>query len=298
MLFELKRWATDVTPNINHHLLSSQTRRRENCISFRAKIGKEMRLVFSQELTITGTIRDLLFSGKGRRMVVYRGLLISWFTFSSRCILETTVLTELFTCMQSTVYGSNKGTRIASLVLDIANSTTDNSTTHFVLDASSTNQTQIYLVKAPSAPASHASMSIDSDENTNPVADLESGDIPVMLQLPIFDATQASMVRYCTTFDPSPEGPGGPLTAEPCFPWSTNADANTNATQTHKSQAFTFNENTGVVRPMWFNGEDDGTDHGNNASVEDDGYQGGYEDGDEAAQAPVANEDPQTPVGG
>jgi len=118
-------------------------------------------------------------------------------------------------------------------------------------------------------------MSIDSDENTNPVADLKSGDIPVMLQLPIFDATQASMVRYCTTFDPSPEGPGGPLTAEPCFPWSTNADANTNATQTHKSQAFTFNENTGVVRPMWFNGEDDGTDHGNNASVEDDGYQGG-----------------------
>ncbi|KIM90193.1 hypothetical protein PILCRDRAFT_811915 [Piloderma croceum F 1598] len=200
--------------------------------------------------------------------------------------------------IMSTVYGSNKGARIASLVLDIANSTTDNSTTpHFVLDASNTNQTQIYLVKAPSAPASHAAMSIDSDANTNQDSDLESGDIPVMLQLPIFDATQASMVRYCTTFDPSPGGPGGPLTAEPCFPWFTNSDSNTNASQTHKSQAFTFNENTGVVKPMWFNGEDDGTDHGNYGSVEDDGYQGGDEDEDEAAQAPVANEDPETPVG-
>jgi len=134
-----------VIPNTQEgklYLLSSENRKRD-------ETG-----ILTKSLTITGTIRDLLFSGKGRRMVVYRGLLISWFAFSSRCILETTVLTELFTCMQSTVYGSNKGTRIASLVLDIANSTTDNSTTHFVLDASSTNQTQFIWVKAPSAPAS------------------------------------------------------------------------------------------------------------------------------------------------
>jgi len=82
--FELKRKVANARLNMNHHLLSSQTRRRETCISFRAKIRKEreMRLVFSQELTMTGTIRDLLFSGKGRRMVGYRGLLISWFAFS------------------------------------------------------------------------------------------------------------------------------------------------------------------------------------------------------------------------
>lgn len=115
------------------------------------------------------------------------------------------------------------------------------STAEFVLNASGLNQTQIYLVATPdSGSNSTASNSTTPDSY-----------IKVELQIDMFNPKEAAMERYCATFDPKPAAPA-PLTVESCM---TSAEA-----QDHKSQVFAYEPQTGIVRPMWFESEDDGTD--------------------------------------
>jgi hypothetical protein len=88
---------------------------------------------------------------------------------------------------------------------------------------------------------------------------LTPDEMPVTLRLPMFDAASASIVSYCATFDPQPPVPA-PLTAEECTP---------DPVGEHRSQVFAFNPDTGVVRPMWYQGQDDGTDSENNGCTGD-----------------------------
>ncbi|KAH9040359.1 hypothetical protein EDB85DRAFT_2140492 [Lactarius pseudohatsudake] len=133
----------------------------------------------------------------------------------------------LHMAMKSPVAGSADGERIASLVLASSNSTSatssDNPTTYiseFVLNASETESTQMYLL-----PASDSSI----NQSTSATASVSS---------------------FCATFDPNPPAPG-PLTAEECAG---------DPVGEHRSQLFAFNQATGVVRPMWFDGQSDGTE--------------------------------------
>ncbi|TFY64976.1 hypothetical protein EVG20_g5756 [Dentipellis fragilis] len=68
----------------------------------------------------------------------------------------------------------------------------------------------------------------------------------------------------------------------------------------HTSQFFAYNKLTGVVRPMWFNGMDDGTDDGSSGqggtdSVFDEPEDGSMGDSGEAPDEGVAAVDPPTP---
>ncbi|KAJ7708837.1 hypothetical protein B0H17DRAFT_366665 [Mycena rosella] len=105
--------------------------------------------------------------------------------------------------------------------------------TPYVLDASEKNMTTLYMVP--------------SDGNH------------ITLELPLFDPAQNTTSRFCATFDPNPPAPE-PLTMTPCFNSS-------NATTTHASQTFLYDQSSGVVQPMWFNGEDDGKTDETSAST-------------------------------
>ncbi|KAJ7460815.1 hypothetical protein FB451DRAFT_1499919 [Mycena latifolia] len=122
-------------------------------------------------------------------------------------------------------------------------------TTPYVLDASEKNMTTLYMVP------------FDSNHCT--------------LQLPLFDPTQNTTSAYCATFDPKPPAPE-PLTMTPCF----NAS---NETTPHVSQTFLYDPRTGVVQPMWFNGEDDGnTDETSANTVNDEEVNGPNADASES----------------
>ena len=97
-----------------------------------------------------------------------------------------------------------------------------------------------------------------SSYNTSDTA-LSSDEIGVTLLVEMFNAASASIVPYCATFDPDPPRPA-PLTAEEC------TDVPVSEGQ---SQLFAFNRATGVVRPMWFKTQGDGT------GLENDGCDGG-----------------------
>ncbi|KAI0630908.1 hypothetical protein C8Q77DRAFT_1219702 [Trametes polyzona] len=142
---------------------------------------------------------------------------------------------------------STVGERIASLVLAEASNTTavnNASSSAFVLNASGSNSTQMYMVPAAAAEDSPSS-------NLPSIAPASSVSfIKVALQIP----------SYCATFDPQ------------CIPGYSNDD--------HKSQVFAYEPSTGAIRPMWYEGQDDesgdgGEDAGsagavNPADVEDD----------------------------
>ncbi|KAI0305801.1 hypothetical protein B0F90DRAFT_925908 [Multifurca ochricompacta] len=141
---------------------------------------------------------------------------------------------------------SGEGRRIASLVLvpsdSLASETSTSSSPAFVLNASETDVTQIFLVPTPTSPSSSTSNST-----------FGPNEMGVMLRLEMFDPSSASIASYCATFDPDPPAPA-PLTAEECT---------SDPVAEHRSQLFAFNGVTGLVRPMWFKGQDDGTDSGN-----------------------------------
>ncbi|KAH9066791.1 hypothetical protein EDB87DRAFT_460220 [Lactarius vividus] len=144
----------------------------------------------------------------------------------------------------SPVADATEGKRIASLVLASSNSTSatsDNSTTYsseFVLNASETESTLMYLLPASNSPTTQSTSMLASDE------------MGVTIRLAMFDRASASVSPFCATFDPKPPAPG-PLTAEECAE---------NPIGEHRSQLFAFNHATGVVRPMWFDGQSDGTE--------------------------------------
>ena len=155
---------------------------------------------------------------------------------------------------------SEDGQRIASLVLvqpDGAMAEAGNST--FVLNASESNSTQLYLVAL---------------NRTN--SGVQGEDVPVALKVPVFNPDSASMEGYCATYDPQPPAPA-PLSAEPCF--------YDEPTAPHKSQVFAYTPSTSVIRPMWFGGETD----------EEDSF--GDPSSNSTAQ-PDATVDPATPLSG
>ncbi|KAH9000428.1 hypothetical protein EDB92DRAFT_1831240 [Lactarius akahatsu] len=144
----------------------------------------------------------------------------------------------------SPVAGSADGKRIASLVLASSNSTSatsDSPTTYsseFVLNASETESTQMYLLPVSDSSTTQFTSMLASDEKG------------VTIRLAMFDRASASVSPFCATFDPNPPVPG-PLTAEECA---------VDPVGEHRSQLFAFNQVTGVVRPMWFDGQSDGTE--------------------------------------
>ncbi|KAL1739862.1 hypothetical protein HDZ31DRAFT_68515, partial [Schizophyllum fasciatum] len=123
--------------------------------------------------------------------------------------------------------------KLGSLILDTSNSS------HYVLDASEKNQTEMYLVPAGSG--------------SNPEQ--------YFIQIPLIDMQTASVVPWCATYDPSPPQ-AEPLVVEKC------EDAP--QAQAHKSQYFAFDKETGVVHPMWYS-DKDSTDSGTAAAKEVDG---------------------------
>ncbi|KAL1661434.1 hypothetical protein GGF50DRAFT_105283 [Schizophyllum commune] len=114
--------------------------------------------------------------------------------------------------------------KLGSLILDTSNSS------HYVLDASEKNSTEMYLVSAGSG----------------------SGSEQYFVQIPLIDMQTASVVPYCATYDPNPPQ-AEPLTVEKC-------DNSTQA-QTHKSQYFAFDKETGVIHPMWYSDKDSTDDN-------------------------------------
>jgi hypothetical protein len=118
------------------------------------------------------------------------------------------------------------------------------SSSPFVLNASETNGTQLNLVPSTS----------NSSNST-----LSSNEMLVTLSLPMFVPTSASTELYCATFDPEPAAPAS-LTVQKC----TGGQADE-----HSSQLFAYNSDTGVVRPMWSQGQGDGTDMENKECSED-----------------------------
>ncbi|KAI0684200.1 hypothetical protein BC835DRAFT_1422461 [Cytidiella melzeri] len=205
--------------------------------------------------------------------------------------------------IMSNVAGSSIGQRVASLMLASAVNGT-NSTDPFVLNASGTNQTQMYLIvlpddqdtfdpsgpsSSPSAPTNATSLdgstpiaqSVDASASVSLGASVSSmnSTLPsnstapfkkVALQIPVFDPDEAILKAFCATFDPQPSAPS-PLTVESCNEGVLRED--------HKSQVFSYDPTTGVIQPMWFNGEDDG------AGDDDNGEADGNEDSNSGSAA-------------
>ena len=92
---------------------------------------------------------------------------------------------------------------------------------------------------------------------------LSPDEIGATLLVEMFDATSATIVPYCATFDPNPPQPA-PLTVEEC------TDVPVSERQ---SQLFAFNRATGVVRPMWFTTQGDKTDPGSDGCAGGDGHE-------------------------
>lgn len=120
----------------------------------------------------------------------------------------------------SPVAGSSTGEKIASLLL--SNDPAANNA--FVLNASNSSATHVFLVPA----------------NSTAAAASDDGSIPVALHVPVYSPDKASMVDYCMTYDPNPPAPV-PLTAQSC----------TDQVTDHQSQVFAYNPSSGVIVPMW-----------------------------------------------
>ena len=118
---------------------------------------------------------------------------------------------------------------------------------------------------------------------------LTPDEVGVTLLVKMFDAASVSLVPYCATFDPYPSAPA-PLTAKEC------TDDPVGESQ---SQLFAFDRTTGVVRPMWFTGQDDGTDAEGNECVGGDDRAAPPNsslDGNYAASTPETDQTYQAPT--
>ncbi|KAI0332703.1 hypothetical protein GY45DRAFT_437625 [Cubamyces sp. BRFM 1775] len=203
--------------------------------------------------------------------------------------------------IMSPVANSTTGERLASLVLAAPSNSTagENATSStFVLNASDSGRTQMYLVTSPDADDGSSSSNSTTSNSTNPASFIR-----VTLQMPVFDAASAELRPYCATFDPRPAAPA-PMTVEACMQGSSN-DA-------HKSQVFTYEPETGVIHPTWFSREDDGTgddtaldspeddvDSDDDATPDDPTDDDGSDDSGDNISGPQGNSttvDPATPA--
>jgi hypothetical protein len=89
----------------------------------------------------------------------------------------------------------------------MTNTTTGNATAapQYALEASSHNHTEMYLVVAQ--PDEHTMSSLAHDESAS--------DVPVYLQMDVFDQAHATMEQWCATYGASPNETAQ-LAAEPC----------------------------------------------------------------------------------
>ncbi|RXK37456.1 hypothetical protein M231_05279 [Tremella mesenterica] len=138
---------------------------------------------------------------------------------------------------------SPTGAKIASLVLSTSNGTSSSNDTStaegFVLNASNSIRTQVYLV--PLSDSNSNSTSNSTDPTTSSLQSTDNnGPIQVNLKVPIFVAETAEVESYCATFDPLPKS-AKPLTVQPCV---TEGDS-------HTSQVFLYDPSTGVIHPDW-----------------------------------------------
>ncbi|KAI0358191.1 hypothetical protein OH77DRAFT_1250871 [Trametes cingulata] len=197
--------------------------------------------------------------------------------------------------IMSQVANSTVGQRIASLVLAAPSNGTSAATNStgsaFVLNASDTDRTQMYLVTAANADDGTSTSNNTSSNSTSPASSTPASFIRVALQMPVFDAASAQLMPYCATFDPRPAAPAA-MTVEACM--------GSSSTDEHKSQVFAYEPGTGVIRPMWYEGEDDGTDDNSTGSADDpsddedsDDDEGGT---DESPATNTTTVDPMTPT--
>lgn len=189
--------------------------------------------------------------------------------------------------LQSPGPNSDVGQRIASLVLAApGNGTTgDNSTSAtFVLNASDTNSTQLYLVPIPTSNVDALSADPTSSSLTPPPAFIR-----VALQMAMFDPQTAQLRSYCTTFDPRPAAPA-PMTVEACTDGSSPDE--------HKSQVFAYEPGTGAIRPMWYQGQDDAAEDNSDSSTvpTEDPSDGDGSDDDLGGTSNSTTVDPTTPT--
>ena len=171
---------------------------------------------------------------------------------------------------------SSLGQRIASLVLSVSNNGTVNASVPknamselvtgsnssaqraFVLDASNSTKTSIYLVAySGNSTSGNSTSSTNSTNGTD-----ASQNVLVSLQVPIFEPSEATTKQYCVTFDPNPPVPA-PLTMQSCK--EELAVPTTNLSM-HTSQAFVYHPQSGVVKPVWTSDSDSsmGTDSDSN----------------------------------
>ncbi|THH27406.1 hypothetical protein EUX98_g6780 [Antrodiella citrinella] len=156
----------------------------------------------------------------------------------------------------------------------------------FILNASSTNSTQIFMVPlsatepdASGAAPGDSTTSFDSSSTTN-----NSTAVPVTLQVRMFNSTSASMDSWCMTYDSEPTEPA-PLTAEHCMD-SPDAIA-------HKSQTFAYDPSNGSIRPMWSTNAQNGTE---TQAVQDASDEGDTDiDDSEGSSTSSGLQDPTTP---
>ncbi len=164
-----------------------------------------------------------------------------WYSPSSLCFERCTH--EPFP--QSQNANDQQGQKLASLVLASNSNDGDPDGSPFVLNASNSDRTVMYLV--PVSPVNDTSVSAAAASATTSST---RSYLPVVLKTPVFVANSAQMEDYCATFDPRPVAPA-PMTVERCMEGSSSDD--------HKSQVYAYDPQTGFVRPMWYEGEDDGT---------------------------------------
>ncbi|KAM5534494.1 hypothetical protein V8D89_011826 [Ganoderma adspersum] len=181
----------------------------------------------------------------------------------------------------------SKVTRIASLVVATPSNGSTVAGSPFVLNASDTDRTQMYMVPAisatnstsassnsslpvgpPAAPS--AGLPVPSPGSASPSTDpqassaspstesVEPSFVKVFLQMPIFDAASAQLKPYCATFDPRPLS-AAPMTVEKCMDAASSAF--------HKSQVFAYEPNSGYLHPMWYSGQDDGLSNDDSEST-------------------------------
>lgn len=89
--------------------------------------------------------------------------------------------------------------RLASLFLVLS----DNAT--YFLDASTHNHTQISLVVQPPTPDMVAPLSLVESED----------EVPVLMEIEMFDKVSALLAHWCATYNPKPVGPST-LQLKPC----------------------------------------------------------------------------------
>ncbi|KAF8605893.1 hypothetical protein BDV93DRAFT_543092 [Ceratobasidium sp. AG-I] len=101
----------------------------------------------------------------------------------------------------------------------------------FTLNASNSSSTTMYLVPQ------------------NTTADLSPSEKVVLITMPMFHAKDQTVKTYCASYDPNSSAPSQ-LSSQPCS-YNINAGLDINSTSTHFSQLFSWNTDSGEIKPLW-----------------------------------------------